>query len=253
MISSNFFTCLSSSLFPRFFGGNSQDWFEKTPCLVREGGAVISNDVEIWTYHPFLSGAAQDGGLHKWGTGKLAVITAGNTFNGPVEVHQGLFVWGNDANYPATATLVTHDGGIADINGKAQSLARVEGDGSVANCSGLSVTGAVAPGFGAAVPGKLTFSQRCTFADGCVLEIDVGDRLTVAAGQDIGGLSLHLNNEEALDRLQVYTILDTVSDGDFMGKFERCNIRNAAWRIHYDHAKHEIYLKYHPGTKFVIR
>ena len=29
---------------------------------MKEGGAVISNDVEIWTHRPFTSGAAQDGG-----------------------------------------------------------------------------------------------------------------------------------------------------------------------------------------------
>ena len=234
-----------------FFGGNSQDWFEKTPCLVREGGAVISNDVEIWTYHPFLSGAAHDGGLHKWGTDKLAVITTGNTFNGPVEVHQGQLVWGNDANYPATAKLVTHDGGIANINGKAQSLARVEGDGAVANCFGLTVTGAVAPGFGATVPGKLTFNQRCTFADGCVLEIDAGDTLCIRENQDISGLTLNVADISAFDKdapRGTYKILD--APNGYTGTFSVGNL-HASWCVRYTDTT--AYLAYKKGMTLIIQ
>ena len=237
----------------RWFLGDSPEWYTNILCVVKEGGAVISNNVEIWTRHPFASGAAQDGGLHKWGTDKLAIITTENTFNGPIEVHQGQLVWGNSNNYLPTARLITHDGGYADINTFAQTLARVEGDGVVKRCSNLTVTGAVAPGFGAGNPGTLNFWNRCTFDD-CTLEIDAGDKLCVNENQDISGLTLNLNDEASLNRKQIYTILGTVlDDSDFVGEFKGNNIQNQAWHIHYDHVKHEVYLKYHPGTKFIFR
>ena len=236
----------------RWFLGDSQEWYTNIFCVVREGGAVISNNVEIWTRRPFTSGAAQDGGLHKWGEAKLAIITTENTFNGPIEVHQGQLVWGNANNYFPTAKLITHDGGIADINTYAQTLARVEGDGVVKQCNNLTITGAVAPGFGAGKPGTLNFWHRCTFDD-CALEIDAGDKLCVNENQDISGLTLNLNDESSLNRNQIYTILGTVSGGDFAGEFKGSNIQNQAWHIHYDHVNHEVYLKYHPGFKFIFR
>ena len=234
------------------FLGDSPEWYTNIFCVVKEGGAVISNDVEIWTRHPFVSGAAQDGGLHKWGREKLAIITTDNTFNGPIEVHQGQVVWGNANNYLPTARLITHDGGYADINTYAQTLARVEGDGVVKQCNGLTVTGAVAPGFGAGRPGTLKFWHSCTFDD-CTLEIDAGDRLLVNEYQNISGLALHINDEAAMDHSQVYTILGTVSGGDFAGEFKGDNIRDRGWRIHYDHARHEVRLKYHLGMMLMVR
>ena len=236
----------------RWFLGDSPEWYTNVLCVVKEGGVVVSNDVEIWTRHPFISGAAQDGGLHKWGTAKLASITTDNTFNGPIEIHQGQLVWGNANNYFATARLITHDGAFADINTFAQTLARVEGDGVVKQCNGLTVTGAVAPGFGAGRPGTLKFWHSCTFDD-CTLEIDVGDRLLVNEYQNISGLTLHLNDEASMDHNQVYTILGTVSGGDFAGEFKGDNIQDHGWRIHYDHAKHEVYLKHHLGTRLMIQ
>ena len=235
----------------RWFLGKSEEWYTNILCVVKEGGAVISNNVEIWTRRPFVSGAEQDGGLHKWGTGKLAIITTGNTFNGPIEVHQGTLIWGNNNNYFPTARLITHDGGIADINTCGQELARVEGDGEVMNCRGLVVTDAVAPGFDAAA-GTLKFAERCTFDD-CLLEIDANDRLMVCDGQDISGLSLHVNDVSALDQTIAYEILGMAS-GDFTGTFKGDNIQGCSnWRIKYDHANHRILLKYMRGTVFVGR
>ena len=235
----------------RWFLGDSPEWYTNVLCVVKEGGAVVSNNVEIWTHHPFISGASQDGGLHKWGTATLASITTDNTFNGPIEVHQGQLVWGNTSNYFATARLITHDGAAADINTFIQTLARVEGDGVVKRCNGLTVTGAIAPGFGAGRPGTLKFWHSCTFDD-CTLEIDAGDRLLVNEYQNISGLTLHLNDEAALDCERVYTILGTVSGDDFVGEFKGDNIQNRGWRIHYDHARHEVYLKYHRGMTLMI-
>ena len=237
-----------------FSGDKSSAWFDRSPWYVREGGAVISNDVQVFTHHPFLTGAAQDGGLHKWGTAKFATITTANTFNGPVVVHQGILVWGNDNNYPATTTLVTYYGGTADINGKAQTLARVEGDGAVGNCTSLTVSGSVAPGFGADAPGRLRFNQQCVFAEGCILVFDALDTLTVAAGQDISALSLQVNDLDALDRDAVYTVLDVASGGDFVGTFRNDNIPNtSAWHVRYDHMQHKVTLGFQRGTVIVVR
>jgi len=237
----------------RWFLGDSQEWYTNILCVVKEGGAVISNDVEIWTHHPFLSGAAQDGGLHKWGVDKLALITTENTFNGPIEVHQGQLVWGNANNYLPTARLITHDGGIADINTCAQTLARVEGDGVVKQCNNLTVTGAVAPGFGASAPGTLNFWHRCTFDD-CALEIDAGDKLTIYENQDISGLTLHVNDVSTLDQKTVYTILEGRNGADFTGAFKGDNIQGCSnWQVRYDHANRKVLLKYVRGFMLIVQ
>ncbi len=236
-----------------FLGGTSRSWITNTLCMVREGGAVISNNVEVWTHHPFFSGAEHDGGLHKWGTGPLALITTENTFNGPIEIHQGTLVWGNSSNYFPTARLVVHEGGTANLNTYTQKLARVEGGGAVKTCNGLTVDGAVAPGLGADAPGNLKFQDRCIFDD-CLLEIDPGDKLTVCDGQDIGELSLHVNDLSALDKETVYTVLDVASNGDFTGQFKSDNVQScSAWQIWYDHVKHRVFLKYARGTQIIFR
>lgn len=233
------------------FLGTTDEWFTNVLCVVKEGGAVISNDVRVWTHHPLVSGAVRDGGLHKWGTSDFASITTGNTFNGPIVVHQGTLIWGNANNYPVSATLVTHKGAYANLNNCAQTLARVEGDGVVQNCNGLTVSGAVAPGHGANSPGTLNFWHRCVFDD-CLLEIDPGDVLSVNEQQDISGLTLHVNNVDELDRNRVYTILSTVSGGDFSGTFKGDNL-SGGWEVRYDHKRHVAYLKHCKGTRVIIR
>ena len=234
----------------RWFLGNSQEWYTNIFCVVKEGGAVISNNVEIWTHRPFTSGAAQDGGLHKWGVGKLAIITTENTFNGPIEVHQGDLVWGNSNNYFPTARLITHAGGIADINTYAQTLARVEGDGAVKQCNGLTVTGAVAPGFGASRPGRLTFQNRCTF-NGCALEIDAGDQLCLCENQDIGGLTLNVVDISAFDTdapRGTYKILD--APNGYTGTFVIGNL-SSSWYVRY--SEDSAYLAFKKGMTLVIQ
>jgi hypothetical protein len=233
-----------------WFLGNSQEWYTNILCVVKEGGAVISNDVEIWTHRPFTSGAAQDGGLHKWGVGKLAIITTENTFNGPIEVHQGDLVWGNSNNYFPTARLITHAGGIADINTYAQTLARVEGDGAVKQCNGLTVTGAVAPGFGAGKPGRLTFQNRCTF-NGCALEIDAGDTLCLSENQDISGLTLNVADISAFDTDALrgtYKILD--APNGYTGTFAIGNL-SSSWYVRY--SEDSAYLAFKKGMTLVVQ
>ena len=240
----------SRSFFDNDSRVSSKEWITNTLCMVREGGVVISNDVEIWTHHPFLSGAAQDGGLHKWGTEKLAIITTENTFNGPIEVHQGQLVWGNDNNYFPTARLITHDGGIADINSKAQTLARVEGDGVVKQCNNLTVTGAVAPGFGVGRPGRLTFQNRCTF-NGCALEIDAGDTLCLSENQDISGLTLNVADISAFDTdapRGTYKILD--APNGYTGTLAIGNL-SSSWYVRYSDAA--AYLTYKKGMMLIIQ
>lgn len=215
----------------RAFLGSNPEWYTNVLCMVREGGAVISNDVEIWTSHPFLSGATHDGGLHKWGTANLATITTAHTFNGPVEVHQGELTWGNDGNYPAGTTLVTHEGATARIGWKNQTVARVEGSGTVMQCLYLAITEAIAPGHGAAAPGTLTFQNGITLD--CDLELDPGDTLKVAKDQDISGLRLKLADASAFDREasdETYKILDAPSG--YTGTFQ-ADALPASWHVRY--------------------
>ena len=73
-------------------------------------------------------------------------------------------------------------------------------------------------------------------------------------GQDIGELSLHVNDLSALDRETVYTVLDVASGGDFIGQFKSDNVQGcSAWQIWYDQAKHRVFLKYACGTQIIFR
>ena len=215
----------------RAFLGNNPEWYTNVLCMVREGGAVISNNVEIWTRHPFLSGAEHDGGLHKWGTASLATITGEHTFNGPVEVHQGTLVWGNDYNYPVGTTLVVHEGATALLNLYHQTVARVEGGGTVVQCPYLAVAEAIAPGLGANAPGTLTFQDTLTLD--CDLELDPGDTLKVASGQDISGIRLKLVDASAFDKEapnETYKILD--APGGYTGTFNVGSLSDM-WHVKY--------------------
>ena len=94
-------------------------WFQNIgSLLVKEGGAVISNDFDVTIDHVLVSGATHDGGLVKKGASTLT-LSAANTFNGPVVIEKGTLKLGCDNAIPAGATVTVKSGATLDLNGKA--------------------------------------------------------------------------------------------------------------------------------------
>ncbi len=94
-------------------------WFQNIgSLLVKEGGAVISNDFDVTIDHVLASGATHDGGLVKKGTSTLT-LSAANTFNGAVVVEKGTLKLGCDNALPAGVTVTVKSGATLDLNGKA--------------------------------------------------------------------------------------------------------------------------------------
>lgn len=94
-------------------------WFQTVgSLLVKEGGAVISNDFDVTIDHVLASGATHDGGLVKKGASTLT-LSAANTFNGPVVIEKGTLKLGCDNAIPAGAIVTVKSGATLDLNGKA--------------------------------------------------------------------------------------------------------------------------------------
>ena len=99
----------------------SATWFQNIgSLLVKEGGAVISNDFDVTIDHVLASGATHDGGLVKKGASTLT-LSAANTFNGAVVVEMGTLKLGCDNALPSGVTVTVKSGATLDLNGKAVS------------------------------------------------------------------------------------------------------------------------------------
>ncbi len=93
-------------------------WFQNIgSLLVKEGGAVISNDFDVTIDHVLASGATHDGGLVKKGASTLTLLAA-NTFNGPVVIEMGTLKLGCDNALPAGVSVTVKSGATLDLNGK---------------------------------------------------------------------------------------------------------------------------------------
>ena len=93
-------------------------WFQNIgSLLVKEGGAVISNDFDVTIDHVLASGATHDGGLVKKGASTLT-LSAANTFNGAVVVEMGTLKLGCDNALPAGVSVTVKSGATLDLNGK---------------------------------------------------------------------------------------------------------------------------------------
>ena len=93
-------------------------WFQTVgSLLIKEGGAVISNDFDVTIDHVLATGATHDGGLVKKGASTLT-LSAANTFNGPVVIEMGTLKLGCDNALPAGVSVTVKSGATLDLNGK---------------------------------------------------------------------------------------------------------------------------------------
>ncbi|NLG02109.1 MAG: hypothetical protein GX565_18440, partial [Lentisphaerae bacterium] len=105
-----------------------------------------------------------------------------------------------DVNLAAGATL--------DLGGATQTVHSVTGSGTLSN--GVLAAGTVLSPAGDGTIGTLALSG-VTLVPGTHYRADLGDRLDVAGALDISGLIVTVNNPEALDRSQTYTLIQTTT------------------------------------------
>lgn len=217
---------------------------------VREGGAVLDSSFgrHVWWARPLVSGAEHDGGLTCiMGGNKDVVLCSGATcsYNGPTRTEGSGSLQCRVANaLPSSTTLQIGPGTTIGFNsawaGAAnnleQTVARVEGRGTVAFNSELAVTGGVSPVFDGTY-GTLTFNYLCSLfgtydivgdANGCGC-------VKVAAGQNISGLELKAGDMASMSNKAptgTYKILD--APGGYTGAFSlAADFPQDKWRVKY--------------------
>jgi autotransporter-associated beta strand protein len=108
-------------------------YFEQTGGTVT-GGTLVSS--QILTESGTLAAVIADGSGFSAGilkrTAGLTEVTAANTFTGVVSVQNGTLRLAGDGAFASAARLATRQGGTFDLNGKAQTLDGIDGDGAIA-------------------------------------------------------------------------------------------------------------------------
>ncbi|MBR4612097.1 MAG: sigma-70 family RNA polymerase sigma factor [Kiritimatiellae bacterium] len=221
--------------------------------LVEAGGAVLdtSNGNNISFPKPLSSGVADgetDGGLTCiLSGGRIVLLTAvGSTYNGPTRLEgpNGTLQCRTANVLPAGTTLQVGPGTTADFSSQtatpvdmAQTVARLEGGGTIANNSNLMVTGAVAPVFDDTY-GTLTLNKPCSLSGDLEIKGDAsgcGCVKFAAAGQSIASLSLKVEDISLLSKNNprgFYKIVDAPS-GYSGTQFAGTNLPSN-WQVRYE-------------------
>ena len=244
-----------------FLTAATDEKWSKLKFGIGEGGAVFdtSNGQNIWWRRPLMSDAEHDGGVKKLG-GNLLIFTNTNGYNGVTHVAAGGLQLRVDNALPPGSTLRLGGSGTyvdswtfenaSPARATEQWLGRVEGAGSLSNCSNLHVTNALAP----AVDGTLAFSALCDLRGD--LEISGNTNgcgcIKVAAGQDISGLKLKvadfstLDSDAAKDRYQILSAPEGYS-----GTFVRSGVWPNTWDLKYTATG--VFLRAQKGLIITIR
>ena len=259
-----------------FLGTHSSDhpeliksWHDNVKVYVREGGAVVSNDCEIRIRQPLLCGVAAgqtDGGFTKWGKGMMAFaynLEEGqislNTFNGPINVEQGTLTMGSASNFLPTVALNVRSGATFNANSPhRQTFASLGGTGRVTNPAALTVTDALAPGYGTNTIGTLTITGALAeVKDGAELQIDLdaeghSDCLSYAAALDLSKLRLVVNDLTKLNQDRKYAIATNLTS--CTGNFASTNLPEG-WYVKQatSDGKVSLTLAFRKGTVIVVR
>ena len=250
---------------------------------IEEGGAIFdtSNGQNIWFGRPLISGVTGggiDGGLTcKLGSGRAVIFdqVANHTYTGPTRVERignsgtGTLQCRIANSLPATTTLQIGPGCQAGFNlwagsagsaereagDLAQTVARVEGTGTVIYNSLLTVTGGVKPAYTNAY-GTLTFTKSGTTFSGATYDVAAdasgcGCIKFNQSGQDISGLTLNID-ASSLDKDTAhnygYKILD--APNGFTGEFQAGNVADP-WYVEYTSTA--AYLRYHSPFVITVR
>ena len=109
----------------------------------------------------------------------------------------------------ASVDLTVAAGATLDLGGTTQAIHSVSGTGTISN--GIIAAGTVLSPAGDGTVGTLSLSG-VSLAPGVQYRADLGDLLNVTGPLDVSGMTLHLNNPEALNRTQTYILIQT-TDG----------------------------------------
>ena len=193
------------------FFGSYTEYYTNLNFIVKSGGITFDTNGLVTRVYPKLVGDGESGeGLTKWG-GYYLILHGANTYAGATRVMEGLLRLSNATRVlPERTTLIVNTNAVCEaysdwVNYKlinpswvhcTQTVARVEGCGSVTHSRYVTVTDGLAPGMGAGGIGTLTFEEAGDLNGR--LEIDVGeegaDCLVVQTGEvDLSKLSLAIS------------------------------------------------------------
>ena len=229
-----------------------------------EGGMNVTCNNAFYVGVPVLSGAENDGGVTKWGSGTFALMGK-CTFNGPLTIMQGDFRLGASNVLNSDIAMCVNTNANFIMNTYSQTLARIEGSGSIWGTSSsavLAVTSAIAPGMGADSLGTLrVVDHALDIADDVALEIDVdtegnSDCLLYGVNYqepiDLSRMTLQVNDLSKLNRSKKYTIA-TLTGGIENGALFKSTNLPAGWDVRYSASTHELKIVPVKGTRFIVR
>ena len=224
-----------------------------------EGGMIVTNNTPFYIGVPIQSGAANDGGITKWGSRTFALMGK-CTFTGPLTIMQSEFRLGASHVLNPSIAVRVNAGAQFCMNTYSQSLARLEGSGSfkeISSTAVLSVTKAIAPGMGTNTLGTLTVSGQITMADDVALEIDLdelgnSDCLNYQGIADLSKMTLQVNDITKLGKNKKYKIA-TFQGGLANGEpFQSTNLP-PGWGTRYYAASNELKIVPINGTTLIVR
>ena len=144
-------------------------------------------------------------------------------------------------------------GATLDLNGQAQTVARLEGEGSIIGV-GLSVSGQTAPG-GVGAVGTLTLPSAAALSGDLLIDVRANgtcDKLVVTGDLDVSQLALVIADTGQLANL-VYTI--ATCTGNLTGTFTGDNLPEKKWTVRYDRTQGAGRIQLVPvcGTMVLVR
>ena len=262
----------SSDSYSSLFNDRKTNKWDGVKFYVRKGGAVLdsSNGKHCWWSRPLLCGVEEgetDGGLTAVVMSSKSVVLCDSavcTYNGPTRVmttgSTGQFQCRVANALPATTTLQIGPGmtvGFAsewnDSTHIDQTVARVEGVGTVWHNSKLVVTDGISPVFTNAY-GTLTFNSLCSISGDYEIVGDANGCGCVKFNkkQDISNLKLKIAAGATLDASKAkgtyYKIVD--APNGYAGTFAVGNLPDQ-WGVKYTSTA--AYITYKKGTVLIFR
>ena len=242
----------------------SGNWANVTLNVLAGGALFTPTEMPAFCNRPLKSGVAAgatDGGLTVRGSQEFVLHASGSDYNGPTTVEGGSLMQVRAANaLPGGTTLRVGPGSSVGFceygNPKtdlAQTIARVEGRGTLDYNSLLVVTNGVAPVYNGQY-GTLTFNKTCSLSGDLEIKGDANGCGYVkfnAAGQNLADLTLKMENPAAFatDKGSTfYKVID--APNGYTGQFAAADIPSA-WDVRY--ADKAVYLRHIDATVLTIR
>ena len=250
----------SDFLGPYWGEGN---WANVTVNVMAGGALFTPVEMPAFCNRPLKSGVvagAADGGLTVRGTREFVLRASGSDYNGPTTVEGGSLMQVRTNNaLPGGTTLRVGPGSSVGFceygNTKvdlAQTVARVEGCGTLAFNSLLAVTNGVAPVYNG-LYGTLTFNKPCSLSGDLEIAGDANGCGCVkfkTAGQSISGLSVKIADGSSFDKDKngtFYKIVD--APNGYEGQFDVSQLP-PGWGVNYKDTA--AYLRHEKGVMVIV-